>query len=197
MLVAAMFDGSSFLSPLVGYVGKKVPMRLLIIYPSLLVAVLLLAPGVLSGATLFALIVGTTFVIHVLPLVAEMNMFRLLYPPTHPGSLRINYLSPGLPQTTMILREDVVLEVGDYVQVDVAFTGGAATQDLRVGVGLSSSLGRDAMGGQDLANVLYWGLRNDGRVRGHYYGDSGMEIGDGELQIAGYQPGNITEATSE
>jgi len=83
MFVAAMFGGSSLLSPLVGYIGKKVPMRLLIIYPNLLTAGLLLATGVLSSATFFALMIGFAFVIRVFPRVGEMNMFRVLYPPTH------------------------------------------------------------------------------------------------------------------
>ena len=83
MFVAAMFGGSSLLSPLVGYIGKKVPMRLLIIYPNLLTAGLLLATGVLNGATFFALMIGFAFVIRVFPRVGEMNMFRVLYPPTH------------------------------------------------------------------------------------------------------------------
>jgi len=86
MFVAAMFGGSSLLSPLVSYIGKKVPMRLLIIYPNLLTAVLLLATGVFSTATFFALIVGFAFVIRVFPRVGEMNMFRVLYPPTHRGA---------------------------------------------------------------------------------------------------------------
>ena len=86
MFVAAMFGGSSLLSPLVGYVGKRVPMRLLIIYPNFLTAALLLATGVFTTATLFALIVGTAFVIRVFPRVGEMNMFRVLYPPTHRGA---------------------------------------------------------------------------------------------------------------
>ena len=86
MFVAAMFGGSSLLSPLVGYVGKRVPMRLLIIYPNLLLAALLCAMGLVTGATFFALIVGGAFVIQVFPRVGEMNMFRLLYPPTHRGA---------------------------------------------------------------------------------------------------------------
>ena len=110
---------------------------------------------------------------------------------TTPGSLRVTYHSLGLPQSTMILRKDVTLAVGDYVQVDVGFAGGAATGDVRVGVGLSSSPGRNAMGGLDRENVLYWGVRNDGVARGHYYGDSGTEIGDGGAAIAGYQPGKF------
>ncbi|MBP60671.1 MAG: hypothetical protein CMJ62_04015 [Planctomycetaceae bacterium] len=85
MFIAVMFGGSSLLSPLVGYVGKKVPMRLLIIYPNLIAACLLFGTGVFTSATFFALIVGLVFVVHVFPRVAEMNMFRILYPPTHRG----------------------------------------------------------------------------------------------------------------
>lgn len=83
MFVAAMFGGSSLLSPLAGYLGKKMPMRSLVIYPNLLTAGLLLATGVISSATFFALMIGLAFVIRVFPRVAEMNMFRVLYPPTH------------------------------------------------------------------------------------------------------------------
>ncbi len=86
MFVAAMFGGSSLLSPLVGYLGKRVPMRLLIIYPNLITAVLLLATGFISGATFFTIIVGLAFVIRVFPRVGEMNMFRILYPATHRGA---------------------------------------------------------------------------------------------------------------
>lgn len=85
MFVAAMFGGSSLLSPLVSYIGKRVPMRSLIIFPNLLTAAVLLAAGVFNSATLFALLVGSAFVMRVFPRVGEMNMFRILYPPTHRG----------------------------------------------------------------------------------------------------------------
>ncbi len=83
MFIAAMFGGSSLLSPLVGYIGKRVPMRSLIIYPNLITALLLFATGMIKTATFFAVVVGIAFVIRVFPRVAEMNMFRVLYPPTH------------------------------------------------------------------------------------------------------------------
>ena len=86
MFVAAMFGGSSILSPLVGYLARIVPMRLLMIFPNLLVAVLLFATGVWKSATVFALIVGLAFVIRVFPRVGEMNMYRELYPPSHRGA---------------------------------------------------------------------------------------------------------------
>lgn len=86
MFIAAMFGGSSLLSPLVGYLGKKVPMRSLIIFPNVITALLLFATGVLANASFFALIVGLAFVIRVFPRVAEMNMFRILYPATHRGA---------------------------------------------------------------------------------------------------------------
>jgi hypothetical protein len=107
------------------------------------------------------------------------------------GSLRINYISAGAGQTTMVLRKDLSLGVGEYVQVDVAIAAGAATGDVRVGLGLASTLGRNAMGGQDRENVLYWGLRNDGIVRGHAYGDNGTEITDGGTATSGYAPGKF------
>ena len=86
MFVAAMFGGGSLLSPLVGYLGKRISMRALIIYPNLLVAMMLCASGFLEGATLFALVIGGAFVLQVFPRVGEMNMFRVLYPPTHRGA---------------------------------------------------------------------------------------------------------------
>lgn len=85
MFIAIMFGGSSLLSPLVGYVGKKVPMRLLIIYPNLIAACLMFGTGMLANATFFALVIGLAFMVQVFPRVAEMNMFRILYPPTHRG----------------------------------------------------------------------------------------------------------------
>lgn len=86
MFVAAMFGGSSLLSPLVGYVGKRVPMRLLIIYANIATAALLFAAGVVNTATALSLVVGAAFIIRVFPRVGEMNMFRVLYPPTHRGA---------------------------------------------------------------------------------------------------------------
>ncbi len=86
MFVAAMFGGSSMLSPLVSYLVRFVPMRLLMIVPNLLVAVLLFATGVWKSADVFALIVGLAFIIRVFPRVGEMNMYRELYPPSHRGA---------------------------------------------------------------------------------------------------------------
>ena len=86
MFVAAMFGGSSLLSPLVSYLGKVVPMRLLVIVPNAVAAAILFATGALQGPAFFAWIVGMAFVIRVFPRVAEMNMFRVLYPPTHRGA---------------------------------------------------------------------------------------------------------------
>jgi len=86
-LLAAMFGGSSLLSPLVIWIGRKIPMRSLVVFPNFAVAVLLLAtiwPS--GGAMLFTVIVGAAFIIRVFPRVAEMNMYRVLYPPTHRGA---------------------------------------------------------------------------------------------------------------
>jgi hypothetical protein len=86
-LLSAMFGGSSLLSPLVSYLGRKIPMRSLVVFPNLLVAGLLFATAFSGGrATFFTMIVGAVFVIRVFPRVAEMNMYRLLYPATHRGA---------------------------------------------------------------------------------------------------------------
>lgn len=86
-IFAAMFGGSSLLSPLVSYIGRRIPMKTLILVPNLIVAVLLIATALpVGGATVFAIVVGLAFVVRVFPRVAEMNMFRVLYPPTHRGA---------------------------------------------------------------------------------------------------------------
>lgn len=86
-LLATLFFGSSLFSPAVAYAGRTIPMRLLVIVPNLLVAALLALtalPG--SGSLGFTLFVGASFLVRVFPRVAEMNMFRALYPATHRGT---------------------------------------------------------------------------------------------------------------
>ncbi len=86
-LLAAMFGGSSLFSPLVSYCGRTISMRSLVVYPNLLVACLLCATASpAGGATFFAVILGLAFFIRVFPRVAEMNMYRILYPPTRRGA---------------------------------------------------------------------------------------------------------------
>lgn len=86
-LLAAMFGGSSLFSPLVSYCGRRVPMKSLVVYPNLLLACLLIATAApLGGATVFTVLVGLGFLIRVCPRVAEMNMYRILYPTTHRGA---------------------------------------------------------------------------------------------------------------
>jgi hypothetical protein len=90
-VLAALFGGSSLLSPIVSYCGRKISMRSLVVYPNLIVAGLLMATVAVgagasgAGATLFTLIVGCAFVIRVFPRVAEMNMYRVVYPTSHRG----------------------------------------------------------------------------------------------------------------
>jgi len=86
MFIAAMFGGSSLFSPLVNYLSAKIPMRLFMIYPNLMTAALLFATGAWTNPTFFAITVGSGFVIRVFSRVGEMNMFRILYPPTHRGT---------------------------------------------------------------------------------------------------------------
>lgn len=86
-LFSAMFGGSSLLSPLVSYCGRRIKMRSLVVYPCLAVAACLLATASpVGGATFFTLAVGSAFVVRVFPRVAEMNMYRVVYSPTHRGS---------------------------------------------------------------------------------------------------------------
>ena len=86
-LLAAMFGGSSLLSPLVCYVGTKVRMRSLVVYPNFFVAGLLFATVVpWVDATWFTVVLGIAFVVRVFPRLAEMNMYRILYPATHRGA---------------------------------------------------------------------------------------------------------------
>jgi len=83
-ILGAFFGGSSLLSPVVSYLGRKVPMKSLITIPNLLVASLLVATvSPVGGATFFSLVVGAAFVVRVFPRVAEMNMYRVNYPITH------------------------------------------------------------------------------------------------------------------
>lgn len=105
-MFAAMTGGSSLLSPFVSYLGRLVNMRSMVVFPNYLVAVLLaltLVPvasitgGIDSTSTLaflrslnradvFTFLLGAAFIVRVFPRVAEMNMYRVVYPPTHRGS---------------------------------------------------------------------------------------------------------------
>lgn len=86
-LFAAMFGGSSLLSPLVSYAARWLPMRSLIILPNLAVASLLFATALpFSGPLVFTLVVGGAFIVRVFPRVGEMNMYRVFYPYTHRGA---------------------------------------------------------------------------------------------------------------
>ena len=86
-LFGAMIGGSSLLSPLVSYLGRKISMRSLVVVPNLIVACLLLATAIpFGGANVFTLIVGSAFVVQAFPRVAEMNMYRINYPATHRGA---------------------------------------------------------------------------------------------------------------
>lgn len=83
-VLGAFFGGSSLFSPVVSYLGRKVPMKTLVVLPNVVVAILLLATVFSGGgATFFTLVVGLAFIVRVFPRVAEMNMYRVNYPPTH------------------------------------------------------------------------------------------------------------------
>ncbi|MBW3542275.1 MAG: hypothetical protein KY476_18565 [Planctomycetes bacterium] len=83
-VLAALFGGSSLFSPVVSYLGRRIPMRLLVTLPNLLVAALLAATVLTDGAPMFfSIVVGLAFVVRVFPRVGEMNMYRVIYPATH------------------------------------------------------------------------------------------------------------------
>jgi hypothetical protein len=83
-LLASFFFGSCLFGLLVTRIGTIVPMRLLVILPNCLIGLLLFGTLIPSdGATWFTLLIGATFLLKVFQQVAEMNMFRMLYPDTH------------------------------------------------------------------------------------------------------------------
>ncbi|HUG91866.1 MAG TPA: hypothetical protein VML55_13595 [Planctomycetaceae bacterium] len=86
-ILAALFGGSSLFSPIVSYCGRTVPMKTMVTWPTVLAAGLLVATAApFGGPRLFAVVVGLAFVVRVFPRVAEMNMYRVVYPVTHRGS---------------------------------------------------------------------------------------------------------------
>ena len=83
-MLASCFFGSCLFGLIVTRLGNTIPMRLLVIVPNSIIAVLLcgtLGPWV--DANWFTFLIGTTFVLRVFQQVAEMNMFRTLYPDSH------------------------------------------------------------------------------------------------------------------
>lgn len=82
-IFAAMFAGSSLLSPLVSFTGRFVSTRTLVVVPNLIAAGLLLGTALpIGGAMWFTLVIGGGFVVRVYPRVAEMDMYRIIYPVT-------------------------------------------------------------------------------------------------------------------
>ena len=83
-VLASFFFGSCLFGLLVTRIGSLVPMRLLVILPNCLIGLLLFGTLIPStGAAWFTLLIGATFLLKVFQQVAEMNMFRMLYPDTH------------------------------------------------------------------------------------------------------------------
>ena len=83
-VLASFFFGSCLFGLFVTRLGSVIPMRLLVIVPNCIIALLLFGTLVPSnGATWFTLLIGVTFLLKVFQQVAEMNMFRVLYPDTH------------------------------------------------------------------------------------------------------------------
>ena len=110
-----------------------------------------------------------------------------------PGCLSIVFMDWGSPKTTMVLRDDQSLQVGQWVRLNVAISDKQQDPIVRIGLGLASSRGRKGYDKKegDRANVLYWGLRNPGIVRGHAYGAKGVECATAEAHIKDYEPGSF------
>lgn len=83
-VLASFFFGSCLFGLLVTRIGSVVPMRSLVIVPNCVIGLLLFGTVIPSeGATWFTLLIGVTFLLKVFQQVAEMNMFRMLYPDSH------------------------------------------------------------------------------------------------------------------
>lgn len=92
----------------------------------------------------------------------------------------------GAAQVTLFLRDDVTLEPGETVQVDVRVVAGNADPLVRAGLGLATvSSGING----NRANTIWYGIRNDGLMRGNGFGSVGDEIGDIAPTVLGYVPG--------
>jgi len=92
----------------------------------------------------------------------------------------------GSAQVTLFLRNDVTLEPEDNVQVDVRVVSGETTPLVRAGLGMAPTpSGIDG----DRSNTLWFGIRNDGIMRGNAYGNAGAEIGGVEPALDAYAPG--------
>ncbi|MDA0282043.1 MAG: MFS transporter [Planctomycetota bacterium] len=103
-VLASFFFGSCLFGLLVTRLGTVVPMRLLVILPNCLMGLLLFGTLIPSdGASWFTFLIGATFLLKVFHQVAEMNMFRMLYPDTHRsaavGLLRAVSAISGLAMT--------------------------------------------------------------------------------------------------
>lgn len=83
-VLASFFFGSCLFGLLVTRIGRIVPMRLLVTVPNCIIGLLLFGTMIPSnGATSFTFLIGATFLLKVFQQVAEMNMFRMLYPDSH------------------------------------------------------------------------------------------------------------------
>lgn len=83
-VLAAFYFGSCLFGLFVTRLGGVIPMRRLVIVPNVLIAAALLGTLFTGGdPTAFTVLIGSTFILRIFLQVAEMNMFRLLYPDTH------------------------------------------------------------------------------------------------------------------
>ncbi|MHC4880052.1 MAG: MFS transporter [Planctomycetota bacterium] len=83
-VLAAFYFGSCLFGLFVTRIGGVIPMQRLVIVPNILIAAALLGTLLIGrDPTAFTVLIGSTFILRIFLQVAEMNMFRLLYPDTH------------------------------------------------------------------------------------------------------------------
>ncbi len=86
-VLAAAFGGTSLLSPAISYLAQWIRMRSLVVYPASLIGTLLFLTALPQlGTDAFTALIVLTLIINVAPRVAEMNMFRAVYPPLKRGT---------------------------------------------------------------------------------------------------------------
>jgi MFS family permease len=90
-VLACIWGGSGLLAPYVAFLGRRIEMRSLVIWPNVLAGLCFLAIALVPDATGFMVLVSIAYLVGLLARVAEMSLYRVFYPPTH-RSLAVGWL---------------------------------------------------------------------------------------------------------
>lgn len=90
-VLGCIWGGSGLLAPWVAYLGRRVEMRRLVIWPNVVAAMAFFGIALVHDASRFLLLVSLAYVVGLLARVAEMSLYRAFYPPTH-RSLAVGWL---------------------------------------------------------------------------------------------------------